>query len=100
MAVTEQTRTGLIGLSVAMLGTAPGATKLGTWVQAINDQDLDLGDVAAQIVRSPEFQSAYPAFLTNTEFAGKFLGNNLAGLVSDKDLADLTALPPACSTAA
>ena len=37
MAVTAETRTSLIGLSVVMLGSAPGTDRLNDWVNAIND---------------------------------------------------------------
>ena len=86
MAVTEQTRTGLIGLSVAMLGSAPGTDLLNEWVAAHED-GMSLEDIANHIAGSDAFQATYPAFLTNAEFAADFLGNVLGDNVS----AELTA---------
>ena len=56
MAVTEQTRTHLIGLSVAMLG-----------------------QVADHIASGEAFQSAYLDLQKNREFASDFLGNLMGG---------------------
>ena len=86
MAVTEQTRTGLIGLSVAMLGSAPGTDLLNEWVAA-HEGGMSLEDIANHIAGSDAFQATYPAFLTNAEFAADFLGNVLGDNVS----AELTA---------
>ncbi len=86
MAVTEQTRTGLIGLSVAMLGSAPGTDLLNEWVAA-HEGGMSLEDIANHIAGSDAFQATYPAFLTNAEFAEAFLGNVLGDNVS----AELTA---------
>ncbi len=85
MAVTAETRTNLIGLSVVMLGSAPGTDLLNEWVGAIND-GMSLEDVAGHIAASDAFQATYPTFLTNEEFAESFLGN----LMGDEDVsADL-----------
>ncbi len=72
MAVTAETRSTLIGLSVAMLGSAPGADLLNKWVAAL-DGGMSLEDVANDIAASDTFQTAYPAFLTPREFARDFL---------------------------
>ena len=79
--ITEQTRTGLIGLSVAMLGSAPGTDLLNEWVAAHED-GMSLEDIANHIAGSDAFQATYPAFLTNAEFAEAFLGNVLGDNVS------------------
>ena len=86
MAVTAETRTGLIGLSVAMLGQAPGTDRLNEWVAAYED-GMSLEDIANHIAGSEGFQDIYPAFLTSAEFAEAFLGNVLGDNVS----AELTA---------
>ncbi len=83
MAVTAETRTGLIGLSVAMLGSAPGTDLLNEWVAAHED-GMSLEDIANHIAGSDAFQATYPAFLTPEEFAEDFLGNVLGGNVSDE----------------
>ena len=74
MAVTAETRTHLIGLSVAMLGQAPGTALLNEWVGAV-DEGKSLEDIANHIAASDAFQTAYPTFLTNEEFAEAFLGS-------------------------
>ncbi len=78
---TAETRTGLIGLSVAMLGQAPGTGRLNEWVEAV-DGGMSLSDLANHIADSDGFQATYPAFLTNGEFAEDFLGNVLGDNVS------------------
>ena len=57
-----------------MLGSAPGTDLLNEWVDAIND-GMSLEDIANHIAASDAFQSAYPTFLTNEEFATDFLDN-------------------------
>lgn len=83
MAITSETRTGLIGLSVAMLGSAPGTDQLNAWVQALDD-GATLADIAEHIAASDAFQAIYPAFLTPREFADSFLENALGDSVSDE----------------
>ncbi len=83
MAVTAETRTSLIGLSVAMLGSAPGTDNLNTWVGELND-GATLEDIANDIAASDAFQNAYPAFLTNEEFATDFLGSVMGSEVSEE----------------
>ena len=60
-----------------MLGSAPGTDLLNEWIDAIND-GMSLEDIANHIAGSDAFQTAYPTFLTNEEFATDFL-NNLMG---------------------
>ena len=74
MAVTAETRTGIIALSVAMLGEAPGTERLGDWVDSV-DNGMTLEDLANHIASSDAFQATYPNFSTNQEFAEAFLGN-------------------------
>ena len=81
MAITAETRTGIIALSVAMLGEAPGTARLGEWVEAV-DGGMSLEDLANHIAASDAFQATYPNFSTNDEFASAFLGNVLGGNVS------------------
>ena len=80
MAITAATRTQLIGLSVAMLGQAPGTGRLNHWVADIDDDAMSVEDLANHIAESEAFQSEYPAFLTSMEFAEAFLGSVLPGL--------------------
>ena len=80
MAITAATRTQLIGLSVAMLGQAPGTDRLNQWVADIDGDAMSVDDLANHIAESEAFQSEYPAFLTSMEFAEAFLGSVLPGL--------------------
>ena len=84
MAVTEQTRTQLIGLSVAMLGQAPGAKQLQEWIDALND-GMSLGDLAEHIADSEAFKSQY-GLSTNEEFAADFLAAVMDGNASEAAL--------------
>ena len=78
MAITAETRTGIIALSVAMLGEAPGTERLGEWVASV-DGGMSLEDLANHIAASDAFQATYPNFSTNQEFAEAFLGNLMGG---------------------
>ena len=78
MAVTEQTRTSIIALSVVMLGEAPGTARLSEWVSSVND-GMSLEDLANHIEASDAFQATYPNFSTNQEFAEAFLGSLMGG---------------------
>ena len=64
----------MIGLSVVMLGEAPGTHRLNEWVEAI-DGGMSLDDIANHIAASDAFTTTYPTFLTNAEFAESFLAN-------------------------
>ena len=79
MAITAGTRTQLIGLSVAMLGQAPGTGRLNHWVADI-DEGMSVDDLANHIAESEAFQARYPTFSTNEEFAKDFLGDVLHGV--------------------
>ncbi len=81
MAVTAETRTGIIALSVAMLGEAPGTERLGDWVDSV-DGGMTLEELANHIASSDAFQATYPNFSTSEEFAKDFLGNVLGDNVS------------------
>ena len=68
----------MIGLSVAMLGSAPGTDLLNQWVAAMLDDGMSIEDIANHIASSDAFLMAYPRFLSNEDFATDFL-NNLMG---------------------
>ena len=76
--ITAETRTGIIALSVAMLGEAPGTERLGDWVDSVDD-GMTLEGLANHIAESDAFQATYPNFSTNQEFAEAFLGNLMGG---------------------
>ena len=86
MAVTAETRTSLIGLSVAMLGSAPGTDNLNMWVGVLDDGST-LEEIANHIAASDAFQTTYPSFLTNEEFATAFLNSSLGDEVSAEIIA-------------
>ena len=75
--ITAETRTGMIALSVAMLGEAPGTARLGDWING----GMTLEELANHIASSDAFQDTY-GLLTNAEFAEDFLGNVLGDNVS------------------
>ncbi len=77
MAITAEARTEIITLVVGMFGAAPGASVLSDLVAA-KDAGSSLKQIAANIANTVEFKSIYPTFLTNQEFATKFV-NNLLG---------------------
>ena len=81
MAITAETRTGIITLSVAMLGSAPGTAQLSEWVEAV-DEGMTLEDLANHIASSSAFKALYPVFQTNEDFAMYFLGNVFGGEVA------------------
>ena len=66
-----------------MLGSAPGTDNLNAWVGELND-GATLEDLANNIAASDAFQNAYPAFLTNEEFATDFLGSVMGSEVSEE----------------
>ncbi len=82
MAVTEEVRSGLIGLSVVMLGSAPGTDRLNEWVKAVND-GMTIEDIANHIADSDAYKAIYPSFLTNEEFASSMLDATLGGEISE-----------------
>ncbi len=81
MALTEEVRSDLIGLSVVMLGSAPGTERLNEWVKAFNE-GMTIEEIAEQIAASDAFRDAHPAFLTNAEFAESLLDANIGAEVS------------------
>ncbi len=99
MAVTAQTRDTIIGLSVAMLGKAPGTALLNEWYGVYN-ASVDKGmspedallELANHIAASSAFTSMYPFFITNAEFARDFLTAALGEAPSAEVLALATGL--------
>ncbi len=99
MAVTAQTRDTIIGLSVAMLGKAPGTALLNEWYGVYNasvgkgmSPEAALLEVANHIASSSAFTSMYPFFITNAEFARDFLTAALGEAPSAEVLALATGL--------
>ena len=69
-----------------MLGSAPGTDQLNMWVGLLDDGST-LEEIANHIASSDAFQNAYPAFLTNEEFATAFLNSSLGAEVSAEIIA-------------
>ncbi len=99
MAVTAQTRDAIIGLSVAMLGKAPGTELLNEWYGVYNasvgkgmSPEDALLELANHIAASDAFTSMYPFFITNAEFARDFLTAALGEAPSAEVLALATGL--------
>ncbi len=99
MAVTAQTRDTIIGLSVAMLGKAPGTALLNEWYGVYNasvgkgmSPEDALLELANHIAASSAFTSMYPFFITNAEFARDFLTAALGEAPSAEVLALATGL--------
>ena len=72
MAITVETRTKIVELTVGMVGAAPGAAILSELAEVV-DAGLSLNDLAIAIANNPAFKVLYPSFLTNTEFATNYL---------------------------
>ncbi|MDO9318166.1 MAG: calcium-binding protein [Gammaproteobacteria bacterium] len=77
MAITAEARTEIIQLVVGMFGAAPGASVLSDLVAA-KEAGQTVKQIAANVANTNEFKSIYPTFLTNQEFAERFV-NNLVG---------------------
>ena len=96
MAITAATRTQLIGLSVAMLGQAPGTARLNHWVAGIDDDAMSVEDLANHIAESealsPGTRSSRPAM----DFAEEFLGDVLHGVSEGTHERRLWTSSPAC----
>lgn len=78
MAITVETRTDIIELVVGMFDAAPGASVLSELATSV-DAGLSLKDLAITLGTSSVFTAEYPTFLTNAEFATKYLTNFLGG---------------------
>ena len=68
----------MIGLSVVMLGRAPGTVLLNEWATEFED-GKSLADIADLIAASEDFAAIYPPYLIDREFAESFLGNLMDG---------------------
>ncbi len=78
---TQQTIDQLVGLSVAMLGQAPGTKWLSDRAEDV-DGGATLQDVANQIQSSDDFKADYPVF-SDEVFARDFLGDLFGGHVTE-----------------
>lgn len=90
MAITVETRTKIIELTVGMVNAAPGAAILSELAEIV-DAGLSLGDLAIAIANNPAFKTLYPSFLSSEEFATNFLNTLLGSEVSATVKADAIA---------
>src|SRR5436305_1459768 len=73
MSITTAERIDIEKLFVLMFNAAPGATYLGQIVTLYESVGHNLQAVANILDDTPPFQSLYPNFLTDAEFATQFL---------------------------
>ena len=78
MVITSEARTELIGLSVVLLGRAPGTVLLNEWATEF-ENGRTLTEIADLIAASGEFAAIYPPYLIDREFAESFLANLMDG---------------------
>lgn len=86
MAITVETRTKIVELTVGMVGAAPGATILSELASAV-DAGLSLSNLAIAIANNPAFKVLYPSFLTNQEFATNFVNALMGSEATDANKA-------------
>ena len=68
----SQIRTGIIQLSVVMLGRAPGSRALRDYIRTV-EGGVTLEELAEQIAATPLFNNIFSETLSNLEFATAFL---------------------------
>lgn len=83
MAITPETRTAIIQLSVVMLGRAPGRTALLEYNREI-EAGATIEQLADQIAATGLFGNIFPDTLTSTEFADSLLTKVFADEVSSE----------------
>ncbi|MBB1488209.1 beta strand repeat-containing protein [Oceanospirillum sediminis] len=82
MAITAETRADIISLVVGMFDAAPSTNLLNDFVRATEiGQSLEV--TASGLAESAEFKSIYAEWLTNEEFAAKFVSNILVEASAD-----------------
>ena len=86
MAITAETRLKIVGLTVGMVGAAPGADILSELAEAV-DKGMTLSNLAIAIANNPAFKTIYPAYLTNAELATNFIGALMGSEASTADKA-------------
>lgn len=82
MAITADERNNVITLLVGMFDAAPSAELLTGFVSDIESGKTN-EELAGDLAATGEFQSLYPVWLTNDEFAANFVNNLLGDNVSD-----------------
>ena len=95
MALTAAQKTDLYRFFVLAFEAAPGVTFMNQLDAAINSP-MSIKQVVNEFTKKPEFTNVYFNFLTNQEFAQKFVDNNAASTATtaakDEAVAQITAL--------
>jgi len=95
MALTAAQKTDLYRFFALAFEAAPGVTFMNQLDAAINSP-MTLKQVVNEFIKKPEFTSIYFNFLTNQEFAQKFVDRNVASTATtaakDEAVAEITAL--------
>jgi len=86
MAITATQRNDVISLLVGMFDAAPSAALMTGFVASI-EAGATTASIAEDMAVTTEFQSLYPVWLTDAEFATNFTTNILDGNTSASDLA-------------
>jgi hypothetical protein len=86
MAITATQRNEVISLLVGMFDAAPSATLMTLFVKEI-EAGKSVTQLANDMAATTEFQSLYPTWLTDSEFAASFAETILDGHTSGADLA-------------
>jgi S-layer protein len=97
MAITATTRTAIIELVVGMFGAAPGADNLSALATA-SEKGTTLKQLASNL-ENATFNSIYPTFLDNQEFANRLIDNLVGTEVASADKASAATMLVAMLTA-
>lgn len=87
MAITAEQRNDVISLLVGMFDAAPSAALMAGFVTSI-EGGSSTTDIANELDDTTEFQSLYPTWMTDDEFATNFTTNILDGNTSSGELTD------------
>jgi hypothetical protein len=91
MAITQQQHTAVIKLVTGMFDAAPGAVYLGQltgYVEAVSGAAPGVEPIrslANALTATAAFQSLYPPFLTDNQFATRFIDRLLGDAVGDSE---------------
>jgi Ca2+-binding RTX toxin-like protein len=81
MPLTAATKTDLYRFFVLAFDAAPGVTYMNQ-LAAASDSGMSVQQIVNEFTKKPEFTSVYFNFLTNEEFATKFVNNSVASTTS------------------
>lgn len=75
MSITASERLDQIKVTVALFNAAPGAVYLTNFVPFAGNT----GALISELVKDPAFTAIYPTYLTDAEFAGRFIDSLIGG---------------------